>query len=172
MIWLAIRIWAGKALGAAVGAFKAYPLQCAIIALACLSAWLWRGWGHEAAGRKDDAAKFAAAQVEAEAIGQRALAETERKYRSKADVADQKHAADMGRIHAVADRYIAQHRVRGPAQGSASQAAAPAASGGPGVSETVPADPFVVVLGSDVRACSVAVKYGIDAHDWAVGLNK
>lgn len=155
-----------------MGVFTRWPMQTAIIALLCLSAWLWRGWGHEAAARHDDAAKFAAAQVEADAIAQRALAETERKYRIKADDADQKHIADMGRIHAVADRYIAVHRVRVVNQGPTGETVAPAGDSGPGLPETVPADPFVVILASDVHACSAAVKYGIDAHDWALGLNK
>ena len=168
--WLAIRLWAGKALRAAVGVFTRYPLQCALIAALALSGWLWRGWSHEATARHADADRFAAAQVEAEALAQRALAETERKYRIKAHEADTQYSAQLADARSATADYIRSHRVRAVDQGATGQAAAPAASGNPGVRPAMPADSLVAVSDSDVQACTDATVYAVRLREWALSL--
>jgi hypothetical protein len=48
-----------------LSALAKHPWQTACLLLLCASVWLWRGWDAEKAGRKDDAAKVAAAQQKA-----------------------------------------------------------------------------------------------------------
>ena len=81
----------------------------------------------------------------------------------KADIA---HEKEMAGVRAATDRYIAAHRVRRPARNHSGPAAATADTGVP---EEVPAGGFVVIADSDVQACAEAVKYSVDAHNWAVG---
>ena len=70
MTWLAAKLFLGGALKrlweALTGALKLalrHPWQAAIIALCVLSAWLWRGWSGEEAGRKADSALWAKAHA-------------------------------------------------------------------------------------------------------------
>ena len=51
MIWIVAKLigigsWLKQAATAALGLVTRYPLQCALIAALCLSAWLWRGKHH------------------------------------------------------------------------------------------------------------------------------
>lgn len=171
MIWLAFRLWTRKALGTALSVFRAYPLQCALITSLCLSAWLWRGWHGEHAGRAADMARVAAAQVEADRIAQQALAETERRYRMKANEADAHYNAQLADARDATARYIASHRVRADGSHSTGQAVASARGGSPGVPETVPSpDSFVAVSQSDVQACADLYVYALAAHDWALSI--
>jgi len=147
-----------------------YPLQCALIASLCLSAWLWRGWHGEHAGRAADMARVAAAQVDADRIAQQALAETERRYRMKADEADAHYRADFADARDATAIYIRTHRVRAVNQGATGQAVASAESGSAGLPETVPTG--VVVDQSDVQACANLYAYALAAHDWAVSISQ
>ena len=146
-----------------------YPWQISCIVLLCASAWLWRGWGHETAGRRADITKFAAAQVEAEAIAQRALADTERRYRIKANDADHAYQAQLADARTATAEFIRTHRVRPVDPGAASQAPAPAARGSAAVPAPMPTG--VVVDQVDVQACADLYVYSLAAHDWAAGLN-
>jgi hypothetical protein len=113
-------------------------------------------------------ARVAAAQVEAERIAQQALAETERKYRMKADEADAHYQAGLADARDATADYIRTHRVRAETPRSTGQAVAGAQGGGPGVPEAVPAG--VVVDEADVQACANLYAYALAAHDWAAGL--
>lgn len=105
-------------------------------------------------------------------LQRRANAAKERQYQEHAHEADQRHDAELADVRSATDRYIADHRVRSPSGGSTATAAPSPARDSAGVPQDVPADSDVAVADGDVRACSEAVKYGIDAHDWAVGLEK
>lgn len=91
-----------------------------------------------------------------------------RREREDAHEADQKHDAGLPLVRAATDRYIAAHRVQAPRNDSGTAAA----TAGAGVSEEVPADTFVAVRDGDVQACADAVKYAVDAHDWAVNSSR
>ena len=123
----------------------------------------------EIARRKAQESQYVAAQSEAALIAKRALDAAESRYRSKADEADKSYRASLADARSAADRYIAGHRVRGTFAGPASAAPAAASDRGPGVPSGLPADAVVVSAG-DVQACTDAVTYGVQAHEWALGL--
>lgn len=114
MTWLFLA-WLRGRLQAFAGVAMRYPMQCALVALLCLSAWLWRGKEHALAERDEaraeiiaQADKFKAAQ---EAARAQALAEREAltaTYKELADAADLRLAKAKGSAAA----YAATHRVR------------------------------------------------------------
>lgn len=64
MIWLlGLAGFVRKAAQAAFDFIREKPALAAIIALCVLSAWLWRGWSGEEAGRKADSALWAKAHA-------------------------------------------------------------------------------------------------------------
>lgn len=133
-------------------------------------AWAWQGWTTEKALRKADRAAYVAAQAEATVIAQRALEATEAEYRSKADEADKAFQSKLADARRAADAYVSAHRVRSQAyQGSPSGTLASAESGRASVPASLPTD-AVMVSERDVQACTDAVTYGIEAHDWALTL--
>jgi len=133
-------------------------------------AWAWQGWTAEKALRKADRAAYVAAQAEATVIAQRALEATEAEYRSKADEADKAFQSKLADARRAADAYVSAHRVRSQVhQGSPSGTLASAESGRASVPANLPTD-AVLVSESDVQACTDAVTYGIEAHDWALTL--
>jgi hypothetical protein len=135
-------------------------------------AWAWQGWTTEKALRKADRAAYVAAQAEATVIAQRALEATEAEYRNKADEADKAFQSKLADARRAADAYVSAHRVRSQAhQGSPSGTLASAESGRASVPASLPAD-AVLVSERDVQACTHAVTYGIEAHDWALTLPK
>jgi len=135
-------------------------------------AWAWQGWTTEKALRKADRAAYVAAQAEATVIAQRALEATEAEYRSKADEADKAFQSKLADSRRAADAYVSAHRVRSQAVArDASGTLASAESGRASVPASLPTD-AVLVSESDVQACTDAVTYGIEAHDWALTLPK
>ncbi len=127
--------WLRKAAGAALDVARRYPLQAALIALLCLSGWLWHGKGKALAERDAARAEIAAvieAQKQATAAALAARAKTEKLTKDLAHATDQ-HAADLDAIsrRALADRM----RGQAPrcASGGAVAAAVPdSAQGDPG----------------------------------------
>lgn len=135
-------------------------------------AWAWEGWATEKALRKADRAAYVAAQAEATVIAQRALEATEAEYRSKADEADKAFQSKLADARRAADAYVSAHRVRSQAVArDASGTLASAESGRASVPASLPTD-AVLVSERDVQACTDAVTYGIEAHDWALTLPK
>ncbi len=81
---------------------------------------------------------------------------------------DRDNAYQAGREEgdALASAYIARNRVR-KGSGGSSTPAAPGERADPGVPEEVPAD-AVMVSADDVRQCTAAVNYAVQAHMYAM----
>lgn len=137
------------------------------------ASWHYRHAYHaEKALRKADRAAYVAAQAEATVIAQRALEATEAEYRSKADEADKAFQSKLADARRAADAYVSAHRVRSQAVArDASGTLASAESGRASIPANLPTD-AVLVSERDVQACTDAVTYGIEAHDWALTLPK
>ena len=106
----------------------------------------------------------------AASLAAKAAAETS--YRSLADDADARHAADLAQGNARLAAYMAAHRLRakaaGPARSAADHLAAipekPAAG-------SLMADPVTTVISqADLKICDANYVYARAAHDWANGL--
>ena len=112
------------------------------------------------------------AQADAQAALQHVHDAAEAEYKTKAEKADHDYQVSLAASSAATTGYIATHRVQQPGAQSTSGAAAPATQGGStAVPEGVPAG-SVVVSQDDVRACNGATTYGLNAHNWAVGLGQ
>lgn len=167
-----------KAAGALWRLIVRYPWQVAVVALLCISAWLWTGWNGALAdlnacttGREADRKAYADAQKEAAAKALAAKAAAERRYLSLAEKADDDLEQARADAMDAAERYIAAHRVRPEsAGGSPGGPAAAPESGVAGIPAGMPPDGFVAVSDADVRACSAATAYAVMAHNWAKGL--
>lgn len=125
----------------------------------------------KAAARKADAtlAKVGPAQELALAAARKAIADTEARYKEKANAAEASHSVAVAAAHSDADRYLAAHRVPACPGGAPRGAVASA----PGGSASIPADlsASAIVADADVRACSAAAAYALAAHGWALTLN-
>ena len=116
------------------------------------------------------------AQDEAATLQAAVNEDEERRTADNAQRSDIAHAQDLERAAAAGRDYADRHRIaagglRPPGdRGASGQAAAAAASGGAGLPEGVPADSFVAVADPDLQACTAAVTYAVDAHNWAVTL--
>lgn len=98
-------------------------------------------------------------------------ARVEAEYQEKANVSDERHQDALVDARAAADRYIARNRVRIQSGGSeGGQAATAADSGDSGLSEIL-SNTGVMVSERDVQACTAAMTYAVDAHNWALTLN-
>lgn len=181
MPWLAIKLFFGGFLKRLTGAFSAllgwigrYPWQAACLALLLASAWLWRGWNGERAGRLADnlaadaamksvmdasEANAAAAQAQVKAV--------EAKSAELAKDADHAHELALQNARTATDRFIAANRVR-PGQGGSCPAPAPAEGNDPGVPPEVPSDPLVFVREPDLQALVEWATVGVEAHNHAV----
>lgn len=138
-----------------------------------VASWHYRHAYHaEIARRKAQEAQYIAAQAIATQKAQAALVAVETAYRTKANEADQTYRAGLADARAAADRYIASHRVRPGAQSAAGRTASAAEDHGPGVPASVSSGALVAVSDSDVQACTDAVTYAVQAHDWAASLTK
>ena len=149
MMWL--RVWSGfKRL---FGIALAYPLQAALIALLCLSAWLY--WGKQSAldtvaEREATIAQMEQASEDAKAA---ALANAQRvkdEYERISDNAKKDYAVRLADNRAAIERWKLQNR-----RGAASQidsTAAPKVPGGITGAETLPVVPrgFVLLPESDL----------------------
>lgn len=179
MMWaLSLLGVARKALQAVLGVIGRYPLQCALIALLCLSGWLWSG-KKKALSERDTARStiiaqakgFRAAQIEAQAKAFEARQRQQADFDRKAKVSDEKHELQLASALDRTDAFIRANRVRSQAiAGAGSGAIAPSQSDGAGLSQILPTD-SVMVSADDVRKCTGAVSYATDAHGWAMGLN-
>jgi hypothetical protein len=95
----------------------------------------------------------------------------EKIYTEVAEKIDVEHDHAQDEARSAADRYIADNRLRCPADRGASGRTAPAAPGnGAGVPQSVPAPALVAVSDADVRACTAAATYALKAHEWATAL--
>lgn len=104
--------WLRKAAGALRKYIRVYPREAIIVALLCLSGWLWHGKGKALAelgtARAENAAILDANKVATERANE-ARATTEKLSKELADATDQ-HAADLDAIsrRALADRMRAK----------------------------------------------------------------
>ena len=136
------------------------------IALALLSALLWRGRDNALA----ELATFKAAQKEATAKAIAARKAEEKRLASHAERIDREHKTELANAMDAADAYIRANRVRCEA-GTASGTIAATPDRDTGVSEGMPATGVLVSEG-DVQACSAATAYALKAREWALGLNE
>ena len=110
--WLSALGWLRKAARVALDLARRYPMQAALIALLCLSGWLWHDKGKALAERDAARAENVAlvkANKAATAKAKQERAKTEKLSKDIADATDQ-HAADLDAIsrRALADRVRAK----------------------------------------------------------------
>jgi hypothetical protein len=126
-----------------------------------------------ASARKANAVlvQIPAAQAAALAAAKRAIADKEQQYRDQAHAADTTHDTHLADTGTAADRYIDTHRVPVcPASGATGATASSPQGSGSGLPASVPSAPVVAVSDADVRACTAAATYALDARAWALGL--
>lgn len=113
--------------------------------------------------------QFKIAQKAADAAARKAIADTEARYKEKANAAETSYSVAVAAARSDADAYLAAHRVPACPGG----ATRPAAAGTQGSSASVPADlsASAIVGDADVRACSALAAYSLKAHAWALTLN-
>jgi hypothetical protein len=158
---------------------KRIPWQvwCGIAVVALL--WWTYNAGYNTARDKGRAelaqtvATFEAAQAEAERLHLAAKAATEARYRELAGRIDNDHARNQAAASSATARFIAANRVQPcPVAGATSGTIAAPGDHGAGVSASVPADSLVALSDLDVRACTAAATYAIDAYKWANSLGE
>jgi len=112
--------------------------------------------------------QFKIAQTVADAAARKAIADTEARYKEKANAAEISHSVAVDAARSDADAYLAAHRV--PAcPASAPRGAATSPEGGdPGLPADLSAS--AIVGDADVRACSGAAAYALAAHAWTLTL--
>lgn len=181
MTWLFTAILGiRKALQALWAIAMRYPMQAAIIGLACLSAWLWTGWDKAdaradkyAAAIQTERAAYTKAQNEANARAIAAVKAQEARYKEQANNADRSYKEALADANSALDRYIATNRVRragtadsSPGGTTASPQGDAAESGdGPGATSFM-----VAVTPDDLRICTVNTERLIAVKAWADGL--
>jgi hypothetical protein len=183
--WIAIKAWGlWSRIGSGLSALGGFAMRNPWPALAVV---LLIGNGVQLVMHKRDRAVIAgdkaqldavaAAQVAASRAALAAHVQQEAAYQAKAKEADNAHQSELETAQKAADRYIADHHEPtcgvqpASAARSGGDTAASAQGGDPAVSASMPADAVVVSQG-DVRACTAAVTYGIDAHNWATTINR
>ena len=112
-------------------------------------------------------ASVEAGQERARAAQQAALDAEQARYDELAERTDREYQIAQVEAMSAADRYITANRVRPPSGSVASPASAAPQGDGAGLPENLPADPFVAVSDADVRTCTVATTYAVEAFLWA-----
>lgn len=121
---------------------------------------------------REQAAQYRQAQTDAAEAANRALQTEEANFARKSQAAEAAYQHALADAHALADRYIALHRLHAaPGESRAGAAPATAEGSSPFVPAEVPGS-TVVVSASDVQACTAAVTYAIAAHNWAIGIDE
>lgn len=162
MIWLLNALgWAKTALTVLMDLARRYPLQMALIALLCLSGWLWRGW--DKAEARIDAMEAAAKQ--SEALHRAAIKAQQDKFDRIKKETDDAYKASLADAGDRTDRFIAANRLRG--KSCPIQTAAPSQGQGTGSPEKPAAEAFVAVTEADVKACAGAWVYAQSSYEWA-----
>lgn len=143
------------------------------------------GWKPRALAAENESATFAADVREwtqiAHAAAEAHRIQQELIYSRIATEADINERDTTQRAVAAADRFAAMQPcprpaavgLRGPEPADRSDsrtAGASASDNDPVIPEALPADTFVSVTRSDLRACAAATAYAIEAHRWAVEL--
>lgn len=127
----------------------AYPLQCALCLSLALNAWLWRGWDHEIAGRKADAARYAAAQVKAKADQDKQDAANFTGQLAHNEKLENNHAPlEQARRDAVS-AYIASHSLPAQPKGAACRSGEAGVHSDTGAVAPNPAAPVMVAVSAD-----------------------
>jgi hypothetical protein len=152
-------------------------LTAKIVTGIALAALLWGAFTTidrnqwRAAARASDAAlaKVGPAQELALAAARKAIADTEARYKEKANVAEASHSVAVAAARTDADRYLSAHRVPACPGGATRSATTKPEGGDPRLSPDLSA--VALVADADVRACSAAAAYALAAHGWALTLN-
>lgn len=153
MFWLKALGWAKTALTALRQLVAKYPLQCALVALLCLSGWLWMG-KREALAERDAAraqiVAIAKAQKEAERLAKQARAETERVSKDLAHATTEQSRS----LDADSRRALADYRMRPETRCRAASAtdSAPVPDSASGDLGTPANDQLVAVTAADLEA--------------------
>ena len=146
----------------------AYAILAAIVIV-----WLAYRAGYNARDERADRemsemlASVEAGQERARAAQQAAMDAEQARYDELAERTDAN--AEIAQVAAMdaANRYIERNRVRPSDRSVASDTSAAPQGDGSGVPAPVPADPFVAVTDADVRACTIATTYAVEAFLWA-----
>lgn len=150
----------------AIGTLRAHwKLIAGIGAIIILSLYAWRVDSLRAsykAERDNVRMEYALFRKEITARTAAALA----KEKEKARAADKSHVETLADVRDATDRFIAANRVRKAGSGYCPAPTAPSA----GLPEEVPT--VIVVDQADVRACGDLYAYALEAHRWALSLDK
>lgn len=174
MSWLLVlRVFGWvKAAGSAVfGLFTRYPLPCALAISVALNAWFYHGKEEAVAGREADRVAYVESQKVADAKWHAAIAAQEAKWKGRADAQKLQYQSDLADARGIADRAIANGRMRlENAIREAGRVATVANATTPGVLAGLPPE-AVLVDGPDVQTCTDLYAWALNAHEWATGLN-
>lgn len=149
----------------AVVCILANALWCAALLVTTIDRNQWRAATHKANAAL---AQVVRGQELALAAARKAIADTEARYKEKANEADADHAQIVSRNAADADAYILANRVPACPGRAPSGTPAPASGGSASVPVSVPSGS--IVGDADVRACAAVSAYALAAHEWAVRL--
>lgn len=137
----------------------------------------WEGWKPRAERLQGDLDRIVTAQKQARELAHKQRLEQEAKSKQKAEATDAHFTETAPRDMALADRFIATHRLRSEAvaggtgpTGAASQDHDPQGADGPGEAAKLDAG-FVAVPEQDVRTCTENTSRLVAAHDWALHVN-
>lgn len=137
----------------------------------------WEGWKPRAERLQGDLDKIVAAQKQAHDLAHKARLAQEAKSKQKAETTDAHFAETRPLDMALADRFIATHRLRTPAvaggtgtTGATSQGDGSEGADGPRSTAKLDAG-LVAVPEQDVRTCTENTARLVAAHDWALHLN-
>lgn len=152
--------WVKTALTALLDLARRYPREVAIVALLCLSAWLWHG--KTRADERTRAIVAAAERSEKDMMA--AIKRQQDRYNTLAKETDDAHKQALADAGDRTDRFIAARRVR-PETCRAIEAPATGQGEAAGAPQAAPADAVLVEAG-DVRACSAAAVYAQSSFEW------
>lgn len=180
---LRLLVGAKQALGTLLGLIRTYPREAAIIALMCLSGWLWRGWNAQEAKtaiqhtgwvneirlRNDDRKAYQDAQREAEAKAIAAKLAQEAKDEQRRKTADEHLKQDLADDRRRTDDYARRMRYQAP-RSAPSGTDLPSGTEAPQVADrSSDVAELVGITRTDLEICTVNSRRLLNAHDWAVG---
>jgi len=120
---------------------------------------------------RDQIAAMEVAQEAARAAQQAVNDAAATRYQELAERADDDTLQAQATALDAATRYIRDNRVQPCGTSLPTETTASAPDSDPGIPASLPADSFVAVSPADVRACTAATTYAIEAHRWANSLN-
>lgn len=172
--------WARKAAQAVFDLVRRYPLQAALIALLCLSGWLWQGKRAALADRDEWKAahssiveQYATAQAEAARRAKDAKEAAEARYKALAERTDDELDQTRASLRIALERYAAANQLwpKGN-RGSSCGPVAPAEDRSPEGPDGPGAGPELLAISrEDFDVLNDNTARLLAAHEWAKSLN-